>query len=294
MATNKNKREHWKPDVFDYLSYREFMRDYYLRAKENTRSMSFRSLSKAAGFGSPNFYKLVMENQRNLSSEGAERITDALSLTKEEGRFFMALVEFDQAENREKKNECFERISASRRFREAGRIEPDFFEYLSHWYYPTIREMTARPDFQMDCAWIAGQLHPQIKPSEAERALEVLLRLGFIVERDGRVERGEPTLTTGHEVNSLAIVNYHHQMIDLGKESIESIERQWRDISALTMGVHLEQIADIKRRIHAFRETLMQLTDTVDDPELVYQLNIQLFSLNQIREHGPSSGDTEQ
>ena len=202
-------------------------------------------------------------------------------------------MEFDQVDNREKKNACFERISASRRFRQAGRIEPDVFEYLSHWYYPTIREMTARPDFRLDCEWIADQLHPKIKPSEVERAIEVLLRLGFIVERDGQVERGEPTLTTGHEVNSLAIVNYHHQMIDLGKESIESIERQWRDISALTMCVRPDQIAELKQRIHAFRETLMQLTDAVEDPETVYQLNIQLFPLNQTRESEPSRGDNE-
>ena len=96
MAGDHKKTDVWKPDVFEYLSYRDFMRDYYLRAKENTRSMSFRSLSKAAGFGSPNFYKLVMENQRNLSEEGAQRIAEALKLNKGETRFFMTLVEFDQ------------------------------------------------------------------------------------------------------------------------------------------------------------------------------------------------------
>ena len=274
----------WKPDIFDYLSYREFMKDFYTKAKEHTRGMSFRKLSKQSGFSSPNFYKLVMENQRNLSVEAAERVAAALKLKPDEASFFMALVDFDQAENRTKKNESFERISASRHFRKAGRIEPDFFEYLSHWYYPTIREMTARADFHLDATWIAQELSPPIPVEDVERALEVLLRLGYIVEEEEGVRRGDASLTTGHEVNSLAIVNYHHQMIERGAESIERIPREYRDISALTMCVRPEQVPELKRRVHAFRETLMALTDPIEDPTTVYQLNIQLFPLNRIDE----------
>ena len=40
----------WKPDIFDYLSYREFMKDFYTKAKEHTRGMSFRKAVKAVGF----------------------------------------------------------------------------------------------------------------------------------------------------------------------------------------------------------------------------------------------------
>ena len=146
----------------------------------------------------------------------------------------MALVDFDQAENRTKKTSPLSE-SVSRHFRKVGRIEPDFFEYLSHWYYPTIREMTARPDFHLDATWIAQELSPPIPVEDVERALEVLLRLGYIVEEEDGVRRGDASLTTGHEVNSLAIVNYHHQMIERGAESIERIPREYRDISALTM-----------------------------------------------------------
>ena len=282
MSEPNNEQPWWKPDIFEYLSYREYMKDFYLKAKEHTRSMSFRRLSKQSGFSSPNFYKLVMDGQRNLSGEAAERVAAALKLNDDEVSFFIALVDFDQAENRTKKNESFERISASRHFRKAGRIEPDFFEYLSHWYYPTIREMTARPDFRLDAGWISTQLAPEVPVEDVERALEVLLRLGFIVDTPEGVRRGDASLTTGHEVNSLAIVNYHHQMIERGAESIERIPREFRDISALTMCVRPEQVPELKRRVHAFRETLMALTDPIEDPTTVYQLNVQLFPLNRI------------
>ena len=50
------------------------------------------------------------------------------------------------------------------------------------------------------------------------------------------------------------------------------------------MCVRPEQVAELKRRVHAFRETLMALTDPIEDPTTVYQLNIQLFPLNRIDE----------
>ena len=51
--------------------------------------------------------------------------------------------------------------------------------------------------------WIAQGLSPPIPVEDVERALEVLLRLGYIVEEeDGGVRRGDASLTTGHEVNS--------------------------------------------------------------------------------------------
>ena len=92
MTEKTDNEPWWKPDIFDYLSYREFMKDFYTKAKEHTRGMSFRKLSKQSGFSSPNFYKLVMENQRNLSVEAAERVATALKLKPDEASFFMALV----------------------------------------------------------------------------------------------------------------------------------------------------------------------------------------------------------
>src|SRR5688572_31768618 len=41
----------------------------------------------------------------------------------------------------------------------------------------------------------------------------------------GRVQRGEPTLTTEHEIRSLAVAAFHRQMIERAAESIETVKR---------------------------------------------------------------------
>jgi uncharacterized protein (TIGR02147 family) len=270
----------WKPDIYEYIDYRAFLRDYYTLAKENVRAFSYRYLARRAGFSSPNFIKLVMEGDRNLGGDSIDKVAQAFDIEGEERDFFKALVAFDQADTVEERNDAFEAIAASRRYKSARRIDYDMFEYLSHWYYPAIREMAARRDFRADAAWVAQQMWPRISEQKAAKALDLLLRLGLLVElEDGSIGRGEPSLTTGHQVTSLAVGNYHRQMLTRAVESIELVDREERDISALTVCINGKSVEELKQRVRAFREVLLEICDTEDDPEVVYQVNFQIFPL---------------
>jgi len=272
----------WHPDLFSYLDYRAYLRDYYEAAKEHTTYMSFRYLSHRAGFKSPNYVKLVMDGDRNLSSKGAGQVAKALGLKSEARRFFLDLVRFSQSTDVRERNDAFERIGASQRFRQARRLEQEAFEYLSKWYYPVIREMVARPDFEENPDWIANQLLPKITPTQASEAIDLLLTLGMLERsEDGALERSEPNLTTGHEVQKLAVGNYHRQMMQLASESIERVESNRRYLSATTICIDAETYEDLKARIYEFRERFMEAADSSGENAMVYQFNLQLFPLNQ-------------
>ena len=278
----------WKPSVFEFTDFRAFLSAYYLAAKSHQRGFSFRSFSKRAGFSSPNFLKLVIDGQRNLSQDSVVRFSKALGLGAAEGRFFADLVTFGQAETHADRNAAFERIAASRRFREARRLDHSMFVYLSHWYYPAIREMAARPDFIPEPAWVASQLLPPIEPSQAAAAIELLLGLGLLVrDASGRVRRGDPTITTGHEVRSLAAANFHRQMLERAGASIELVPREHRDVSGQTVCISAATVQELKARIHAFRESCLDLCDRDNAPESVYQLAVQLFPLSRIQTPAP-------
>lgn len=274
----------WKPDIHAYVDYREYLGDYYDAAKANLPAFSYRYFARRAGISSPSFLRHVIRGERNLG-DAADQFADALELDDEERRFFKLLVDFNQAETREEKNEAFEKVAASRRFRAARRLDQGMFAYLSYWYYPAIREMIARPDFEESPEWIAGQLTPSIAPAQAEEALETLLDLGLVVrDSDGRLSRGESSVATQHEVRSLAIANYHRQMLERAGASIELVARQWRDLGAMTACVSVENITELKRRIHEFRELVFELCEAEQPREVVIQFNSQLFPLSSIPE----------
>jgi uncharacterized protein (TIGR02147 family) len=271
----------WKPDLFAHLDYREYLKAYYEAAKAHSSAFSYRWFSKKAGYASPNYLKLIIEGERNLTPESIGKFTQALDLNDDEARFFAALVQLNQAESDEERNAAYEQVAASRRFRAARRIDHSFFQYLSHWYIPAIREMTARHDFREDPTWISAQLVPRIPVEFVQQALDVLLELGFVVRDDaGRLTRGTPSLTTGHEVRSLAVANYHRQMMSRAADAIEKVDRELRDISALTVCVPMELVPQLKQRIQGFREVLLDLCDRATPGEAVYQINMQLFPLS--------------
>jgi uncharacterized protein (TIGR02147 family) len=268
--------------VYDFLDYRAYLRAYYEAAKRTQRSFSFRSFSKLAGLRSPNFLKLVIEGQRNLGADSVQGFSSALGLEGAEAEFFSDLVAFNQAASLADKNRAFERISASRRFRAARRIDGDLFAYLSHWYNPAIRELAGRADFSEDPRWLASQLRPRISPTEAAEAMRLLLSLGLLVRdpASGRILRGEPTLTTEHEVRSLGAAAFHRQMIERAAESLEGVRAELRDLAALTVCISPQTARQVKERIHQFREALTELCDSDSAGAVVYQLNVQWFPLS--------------
>lgn len=269
------------PSVYEYLDYRAFMRDHYVARKAEDKKFSFRYLARHAGFSSSNFFKLVMDGQRNLGPNAAEKVATALKLGPDEAEFFSLLVAMNQSSTVAERNRAFERVAANRRFRAARKLDGPLFEYLTHWYYPAIRELAARADFSEDPAWVASQILPAIEPRQARAALKTLEKLGLLVRDERkRLVRGEASLTTGHEVRHVVVPAYHLQMIERAASAVEAVAPEMRDVSALTVCIRESSLPDLKAKIRRFREEMMDRSDSDAEPERVYQLCIQLFPMS--------------
>ena len=272
------------PDVFDYLDYRAFLRDYYLDRKKR-RGLSFRGFSKRAGLKSPNYLKLVIDGQRNLTDAMAERFARAVGLEGEGEAYFSELVRFDQARSSAERGTHYAKITGFRQYRKARPLEVAHAAYHSTWYLPAVRELAARPDFRDDPSWIAATLWPPISTSDAERALASLLELGLLVRGDdGKVCLGESLLSTGPEVQGVNVANYHRMMLERAAQAIDDVPAALRDISSLTMCLGQGGIARLKERIRRFRRELLELSAIEPCPEQVVQVNFQLFPLSRSTE----------
>lgn len=270
-------------DVFHYLDFRHYLKDHYRERKDKKGSQfSFRTFSKAAGFRSPNFLKLVMDGKRNLGPDGIQKFAKALRLNKEESAYFENLVHFNQSSSDDERNEWYRRLSASRKYREIREIEKDYFVYYSRWYYSAIREMVLLPDFKEDADWISRRLSPPITIKEAATALELLQKIGFLKREKGKLVQAERNITTAKEVRSLAISNYHRQMMQKASESIERSPAHQRDISSLTLALSKEKFQEAKRRIQEFRRELNILLSDDAKSDCVYQINFQVFNLTEV------------
>lgn len=281
-------RRPYDPEVFDYLDYRAYLREFYRRRKENT-AFSYRAFSLRAKLGSPNYLKLVIDGERNLTAAMARRFAAACGLEGPSAAFFCELVVFGQAATLHERNESYGRLRRFQEFRDAQEIQIARDEYHSKWYLPAIRELALCSDFEPDPEWIAARLCPPIKPSEAKSALDILQKLEMLVRQsDGKLKPGTPLVTTGAETANLHMVQYHRTMMSLASESLERVPAASRDISAVTLCVGVDGLELVKQAIVKFRRELLKLSELDTDPRQVVQVNFQLFPLSSLNNGGQS------
>jgi len=276
--------------VFEYDNYRAYLKDLYGFYKKTKPQFSYRYFSQKAGFRSPNFLKLVIEGKRNLSPESIERFTSALKLNKKETEFFRILVHLNQARTIGEKKLYAEQLMQFRSFRYIHPLRQDQYRYYAEWYNIPIRELTILSDFSEDPGWIARSLLPPISPQQAQKALDLLLQLGLL-ERDesGRLVQADAFISTGDEVTSTSVANYHREMIQKGSEALDRFPGPDRDISSVTMALSDKGFQEIKSLIQKFRKELLAIADQDQRPEGVYQINFQLFPLAKRAKKEPSS-----
>jgi uncharacterized protein (TIGR02147 family) len=268
------------PNIYEYMDYRAFLNDMFRFRKKKDSYFSYRYFSNKAGFSSPNFLKLVIEGKRNLTNASIAKVSKGFGFSKQERESFEALVFMNQAKDYEQKNHYLKKVMSIKGYNNIRRIEKKSYEYFSKWYNLAIRETVMFRGRNLTAEQIAGILNPKITTREAEKSINLLMEIGLIrKDKDGLWEQSDPALTTGPEVQSLAIANLHREMLRLATESIERYPADKRDITALTLRVNSGDMEELKRRIAHFRKELLESALVEEDTDQVIQVNIQAFPL---------------
>jgi uncharacterized protein (TIGR02147 family) len=267
-------------EVFAYLDYRAYLRDYY-QYKKATSRLSFRAFSRKADLRSPNYLKLVIEGQRNLTKAMASRFAKACKLEGAEREYFLALVAFGQAPSLEERSLRYKDLERFQHYRASFRLSVTQDTYHSRWYLPAIRELVATVQFREDPLWIAESLCPRISVEEAETALETLLQLGLLERSsDGRLRQATVSVSTGSDrVRSLHLISYHKKMLEHAATSMERLPAPQRDIAAVTLRMGPDGLQRLKARLQAFRRELMDLADAEADATQVVHVGMQMMPL---------------
>jgi uncharacterized protein (TIGR02147 family) len=268
------------PDVFRFRDYRAFLRAFYDQNKAGEYGFSLRAFSKRAHLSSSNYLKLVMDGERNLTSEMAVRFARACSLRARSADYFCELVAFNQAKTAPERERAYARLMRFPRYRKVHTLDRAQDAYHSRWYVPVVRELVARADFREDPRWIARKLLPPIAPREAEQALAILLELGLVARKaDGTLEQVHALIETPDGPLGHHVVSFHRAMIDRALEALDRTPRAAREIESLTLCVSEARLRELKARIGAFCDELLQTYGTDKDSRRVVQVNLQMFPL---------------
>jgi len=264
-------------DIFEYLNYREFLGDYYSGQKATLPCFSYKYLANKAGFKSKSFFHEVLRGKKNLSRNSIFALGKTLNLNEKEFAYFELLVAFNQAVDHKQKDHFFHQLIGYNSRNKAHLLTKAQYEVCSHWYYMAIREIVTAIDFKNNYERLGKMLRPPISAKKAHQSVRLLLKLGLIRPKNGRYEQTDLLVTTGDEVHSLAVHNFHLQNLAIAAESIDTIPRNERDISSIVLGLSQNGFETVKAEIQKFRKKLLAFAEKEEKIRKVYYVNFQII-----------------
>ena len=126
-------------NLFEYLNYRDFLRDAYEERHASDWRFSHRYIADKAGFDSSMFNK-ILQGKRNLTERMVSVFADIFCNDAREKSYFANMVAFNQAKTHSESRRFLEKLVAPKECKVED-LAKDQFEYFDHWYHAVIREL---------------------------------------------------------------------------------------------------------------------------------------------------------
>jgi uncharacterized protein (TIGR02147 family) len=279
------------PALGAYTDYRAYLRDFYRykrqQSKKDLRPYSYATFAAAADIRSPNYLKLIIENQRNLSSEMVKKFSRALGHGKEEMEEFQALVDYCQAIEPLDRNRYLKVLSdiRVRQQLKAGEIKAETWEKVPSWVAWVLHAMTEQNGVHFNIDVLTRLMRGKARPDEIRKSLEKLLESGELVKgEDGQVSKGRELMSGSESVPVALVRKLQSELIYLGLESLFQDAPQEREFGAMTVALTEAEFEQLKFELRQFRKRWtkdISVQRTQSKGDRVFQLNIQLFPVTQ-------------
>jgi uncharacterized protein (TIGR02147 family) len=229
----------------------------------------------------------VLQGQKNLSFDSAPNVASLLKLNKKETEYFKVLVLFGKAKSNAEIAGYFEKLLNISETKSTT-IDADCYEFYKKWYYSAVREVLGFFPFNGDFKALAEMIFPAITPAEAKKSVKLLERLDLVKKEDnGFFVPTARFITTGEKWRSIAVRQFQEETLLLAKAALDSVPKDERDISTITLSVSREGFEEIKEILKQTRRQVFEVAEKEQNVNGAYQLNLQFFPISKKSQEGP-------
>ncbi len=269
--------------IFEYLEYRDYLKDFYDYHKKKSSFFSFRYFGNKTDIDA-SFLVKVMQKQMHISNKTIPSLTAFFKLDENEAEYFELLVSYNKAKSQNDIKLYFEKL-LSFRSPFVRTLVAEQYEFFKDWYNIALYELLTFHPYKGTIKQLASKLNPPITVPEARKAIKLLQKLTLVKkDSDGVLTVVNKLVTTGENWESIAIRNFQKKMIQLSEEAIDRFPKENRDISTVTVSLSKEQVENMKERIHSMRKELLEMADKESKADDVFQVNFQVFPLTVLNE----------
>ncbi|TGD47962.1 TIGR02147 family protein [Halobacteriovorax sp. Y22] len=266
-------------DIFNYVNASLYLRDTWLKKKENNPNFSIRSWANNLGIKSHTQLHQVLNGKRNLPSKYIISIAKNLKLTTSEADYFEKLVKLQAAKSEEERLFYLQSIQKNNESIEV--YEVDSYELIRSPLNFFILELFCLIDGQLTPLKIQKSLIHHYPLNEIRKSVELLTKLKMLIVKDGSYRKAHGTVFTANDIPNLAKQEYHKNIAELAKEAVSKQAPLEREFSGFTFGIKAENLPQAKEELRKFRAEFSQKFIEKDfEGNQLYHLAINFFAIS--------------
>jgi uncharacterized protein (TIGR02147 family) len=260
------------------------LRDQVEYLKITNPDFSLREVSRRAHLA-PGFLPMYLKGQRNISGPTASRLIKGFELSSEESRFLQLLIDLASADSVEHRSKLLSRIQKLELYQQKKLSEFEVHQYLRHWHYVAIRELSLIGGFRADPSWIRRRLGGQVSLAQVKEALEFLIRHQYIQQSgDTHHPNQSKDLRCEDGVYRISLAHFHKNMLAKAVESIDAHNAQERVVVGYTVSIPKGDLKKAKKILEDALDSIAVLEAPAATDAEVYHFALAGFPLTETRE----------
>lgn len=266
--------------LFDYDDFRKFMQDYFEEQKKMRSVFSHRFFAAKAGFSSSSYCLNVIRGRFNLTPKSIEKISKAMDFEPLQKEYFEALVQYNQAQQVDERDQAWKQILQIRKQIEFTHITTREQAYFSKWYYPVIRELAADTQWHDDYRVLARSLTPQITTEEARDAVKNLLEWGLLRKFDDDRYVQTSQMLDAAEIPPIALRQIRREYIQHAIGAVESMPKDERFAAFTTLAMSESSYNYAVEVLEEARKKIIARASNDTNVERVYEMMLVAFPMS--------------
>jgi len=266
--------------IFDYLDYRDLLKEAYEDRKLRSSMYSYRMLAETLGLDTSNVFR-VLQKDSHLPARCQSRAIEFLGLSGRAAEYFVLLITYGRERNAKAKQAILESALALRDVSRRA-LDDDELSYYSEWWVVALRSLLEVNGGRAVPSELARGLNPSISEEDVQTALELLQKLGLVKKGSS----GRLVLTDLHLAPSTKpadvqkVRRYQKQILSMASDSMERFQPKLRDISTLTLVVDDNAFTEIREMLRECRRQIQKRVEEAKRPNRVMQLAMAFFPLS--------------
>jgi len=259
-------------EIYKYHDYRSYLRDVLKEAKTQAPGFTMRSLAREIGVQPP-YLSNVLKGKKSLSEKSQKMIVKVLKLDRDERAYFSLLCLAADSNNGPERMKALQEMQHYQKFRSFHPNESETVRYLSHWYYPAIRELVQLPGFKPDTKWICHALKYTVTHDEIEKALTFLKKQGFVaVDAKGNYFLPSKKVVCDGDVYATALATFHRQLMEKMSEAIDALDKPERYITGHMIPLPKSAFNEVKAALDQCLKRISEISRSKDKPDSIFHV----------------------